>query len=151
MGYRIRNFRRIVVIYNLLHHLTFRIRQVGSRWVNLCSSWTHAWTLNSCTIVSVEPCYKRRRRERRVSSHCSSGPGHGTEIRDKRHEKRRTYAAPVSSPRPFSLPFPSLDSRTIRRGGDPSYLPVRSSGHVHACPWPPPGPGIDGARYYQRL
>lgn len=98
---------------NLLHHLTFRIRQVGSRWVNLCSSWTHAWTLNSCTIVSVEPCYKRRRRERRVSSHCSSGPGHGTEIRDKRHEKRRTYAAPVSFPRaPF--PFPSLPSIRAR-------------------------------------
>lgn len=99
----------------------------------MCSSWTHAWTLNSCTIVSAEPCYKsrrrrrRRRRERRVSSHCSSGPGHGTEIRDKRHEKRRTYAAPVSSLR-ASFPFPRFAHDPPRRR--PSYLPVRSPGHV---------------------
>lgn len=120
-----KNRRENVVVYNLLPHPTFRIRQVGSRWVNLCSSWTHAWTLNSCTIVSGEPCYKRgrRRRERRVSSHCSRGPGHGTEIRDKRHEKRRTYAAPVSS-----LLFPFLPS--IRARSAEEEAAVLSTGSI---------------------
>lgn len=92
------------------HHPIFR--SSSNRRVNLCSSWTHAWTLNSCTIVS--PRYEEGeagegRGERRVSSHCSSGPGHG-EPRSVINDTRNGRVLP-------SLSLPSLDSRTIRRGG----------------------------------
>lgn len=125
------------------HHPIFR--SSSSRRVNLCSSWTHAWTLNSCTIVS--PRYEEGEAgEGRGGEACIqplfqwSWPWR-TEIRDKRHEKR-TCAA---------LPFPSLPrfahDPPRRR---PSYLPVRSSGHVHA--WPPPaGRRRATVAYYQRL
>lgn len=87
-------------------------RGSSSRWVNLCSSsssWTHAWTLNSCTIVS--PRYEKGGEACIQPLFQWSWPWR-TEIRDKRHEKRRTD---VCCP-PFPFP-PSLDSRTIRRGG----------------------------------
>lgn len=57
-------------------------------------------------------------------------------INDTRNDGRMLPPCP-----PCALLFPSLDSRTIRRGGGrPIYRFDLPDTYVHACPWPPPGP-----------
>lgn len=89
--------------------------------------WTprsRAWTLNSWTMMVSVAVYRRERQRRRVSSHCFSGPGHGTRfvINDTRNDGRMLPVPlrffpllPAPSRRPF------LRSRTflctIRRSG----------------------------------
>ena len=145
----VRNFRRIV---DRRRNLTICYIIWPFEFVKLAhGGWTCAAAGLTRGLLIPVRSYRRSRATRVGGGGGGEGGGRGvypaivpvvlameprSVINDTRNDGRMLPPCP-----PCALLFPSLDSRTIRRGGGrPIYRFDLPDTYIHACPWPPPGP-----------